>query len=83
MSGTISTDSPDRAEAFGQLLVASVKRLAEHPELGRVVPEIGDPAVREWVVRPYRVIYRVDHGDCRVDVVRFWHAARGRPEIEI
>jgi toxin ParE1/3/4 len=77
----ISLDSPGRAVTFGQLLVSSAKRLAEFPEMGRVVPEFEDPSIREIVVRSYRVIYRVDHGDCRIDVVRFWHGARGAPEI--
>jgi addiction module RelE/StbE family toxin len=77
----ISLDSPERALAFGRLLVDSVKRLAEHPELGRVVPELGNETIREIIVRPYRVIYRVDHADCRVDVARFWHAARGNPQL--
>jgi toxin ParE1/3/4 len=78
----ISWDSPQRAIDFGQLLVSSTKRLAEFPEMGRVVPEFGEPSIREIVVRSYRVIYRVDHGDCRVDVVRFWHGARGTPEVD-
>jgi toxin ParE1/3/4 len=78
----ISLDSPERALRFGQFLVGNTKRLADFPEMGRVVPEFGDPSLREIVVRSYRVIYRVDHGDCRVDVVRFWHGARGTPEIE-
>jgi hypothetical protein len=43
-----------------------------------VVPEFGDPAIREIVVSSYRV----DHGDCRVDIARFWHGARGTPEID-
>lgn len=77
----ISIDSPERALAFGQRLIEAVKHLADHPELGRVVPEMGVSTVREIVVQPYRVIYVVDHGDCRVDVARFWHAARGKPEI--
>jgi addiction module RelE/StbE family toxin len=77
----ISLDSPDRAVQFGQFLVSSTKRLAEFPEMGRLVPEFGDPSIREIVVRSYRVIYRVDHADCRVDVARFWHGARGTPEI--
>lgn len=77
----ISLDSPERAVQFGQFLVSCTKRLAEFPEIGRVVPEFGDPFVREIVVRSYRVIYRVDHADCRVDVARFWHGARGTPEI--
>jgi plasmid stabilization system protein ParE len=78
----ISLDSPERAVTFGLFLVSHTKRLAEFPELGRVVPEFDIPNLREIVVRSYRVIYRVDHADCRVDVVRFWHGARGTPEIE-
>jgi plasmid stabilization system protein ParE len=65
--------------AFGEFLVSHTKRLADFPEMGRVVPEFGDPAIREIVVRSYRVVYRVDHGDCRIDVLRFWHGARGTP----
>jgi toxin ParE1/3/4 len=47
----ISLDSPERALAFGQLLISSTKRLAEFPEMGRVVPEFGDASLREIVVR--------------------------------
>jgi plasmid stabilization system protein ParE len=78
----ISLDSPGRAIAFGQFLVTHTKRLAEFPELGRVVPEFDIPELREIVVRSYRVIYRVDHASRNVDVVRFWHGARGTPEVE-
>ena len=77
----ISLDSPARAVTFGQFLVHNTKRLAEFPELGRVVPELANSKIRELVVRSYRVIYRVDHADCRVDVIRFWHGARGTPKI--
>jgi len=77
----ISLDSPERAVTFGQFLLNSTKLLADFPEMGRVVPEFDDPSVREIVVRSYRVIHRVHHGDGRVDVARFWHGARGIPEI--
>ena len=79
----ISLDSPERAITFGQFLVGNTKRLADFPELGRIVPELDHPTIREIVVRSYRVIYRVDHANCRVDVIRFWHGARGTPEIEV
>ena len=78
----ISLDSPEGAVRFGQFLVSSTKRLAEFPEMGRVVPEFDDPSIREIIVRSYRVIYRLDRGDCRVDVARFWHGARGTPDVE-
>ena len=77
----ISLDSPTRAVAFGQFLVSSAKRLADFPEMGRIVPVFDDPSIREIVVRSYRIIHRIDHGDCRVDIARFWHGARGTPEI--
>ena len=77
----ISLDSPERAIAFGQFLVRNTKRLEEFPEMGRVVPEFRNSEIREIIVRSYRVIYRVDHGERRVDVARFWHGARGTPEI--
>lgn len=78
----ISLDAPDRAIAFGQFLVQSVKHLAEHPALGRVAPELGDPTIREIIVRSYRVIYRIAEADRRIEIVRFWHAARGFPKLE-
>ncbi len=78
----VADDSPDRALSFARFLVSSTKRLADFPEMGRTVPEFADPSIREIVVRSYRVIYRVDHEDCRVDVARFWHGARGTPRID-
>jgi plasmid stabilization system protein ParE len=77
----ISLDAPDRALQFGQFLVSRVKILAQFPELGRIVPEFGDNNIREIVVRSYRVIYRVDHVRGSVEVTRFWHGARGTPDI--
>ena len=78
----ISWDSPERAVAFGQFLVTSTKRLSEFTDMGRVVPEFDDQSIREIVVRSYRIIYHVDHQDCRIDIIRFWHGARGTPQID-
>ena len=78
----ISWDSPERAVVFGQFLVTSTKRLSEFTDMGRVVPEFDDQSIREIVVRSYRIIYRVDHSDCRIDIIRFWHGARGTPQID-
>ena len=78
----ISWDSPERAVTFGQFLVTSTKRLSEFTDMGRVVPEFDDQSIREIVVRSYRIIYRVDHSDCRIDIIRFWHGARGTLQID-
>ncbi|HEV2827315.1 MAG TPA: type II toxin-antitoxin system RelE/ParE family toxin [Pyrinomonadaceae bacterium] len=45
------------------------------------MPEFEDPFIREIIVRSYRVVYRLDNVRHLVEVIRFWHAARGTPEI--
>jgi len=46
-----------------------------------MVPEFGDPAIRERIFRSYRIVYRVDDARQIVVVSRFWHAARDRPDL--
>jgi len=79
----ISLDNPVEALRFGRFLISRTRLLAQSPELGRVVPEFEDPLIREIIVRSYRVVYRLDHSEQRVEVIRFWHAARDIPEISL
>jgi toxin ParE1/3/4 len=74
-------DDPNQAERFGRFLLHHARRLGHFPERGRVVPEFEDEAVREIIVRAYRVIYRVSHDKQTVEIIRFWHAGRGIPRI--
>jgi plasmid stabilization system protein ParE len=67
------------AERFGIQLVEKALSLKTFPERGRVVPEVGKP-FREIIFRSYRIVYRI--GGDLVEVVRFWHAARGVPQID-
>lgn len=78
----ISFDAPDRALQFGLFLISRTRLLAQSPELGRIVPEFEDALIREIVVRSYRVVYRLDNPRHLVEVIRFWHAARGTPELD-
>ena len=77
----IALDDPSRAATFGRLLLSSTVRLADFPEMGRVVPEFREHSLREIIVRSYRVVYRLDHERRKVVILRFWHAARGLPEV--
>ena len=80
----ISVDDPERAVRFGRFLVSRTKILGRFQELGRVVPELGDPLIREVIVRrSYRVVYRLNRAEHLVEIIRFWHAARGIPEIHM
>lgn len=69
----VAHDSPHYAELLTQKLFAAVERLKDFPESGRVVPEIGDPVVREILWRNYRLVYRLLAGN--VEIVTVFHGA--------
>jgi len=70
----ISRDSPQ----FAGLLVADVlqivDQLADFPQSGRIVPEIGDKSIREVIQGNYRIIYRLRSE--AVEVLTVHHGAR-------
>lgn len=55
---------------------------ATFPEMGRVVPEIGEPAVREVIHGSCRIIYEIFSDTQSIFVLRFWHGSRGEPDIK-
>ena len=55
----IAQDSPAYAKLIAERLVSAVERLREFPESGRIVPERQNPAIREIIVPPYRIVYRL------------------------
>jgi len=74
----VARDSPDAARRLASKIRKGVENLADFPEAGRVVPEIGIKAYREIIVRPYRVIYQVRDNDAVV-ILRVWHSHRDLP----
>lgn len=63
----IERDSPWYAKSVVSRIVETVEEIPGFPEMGRMVPEVGDTAIRERFVHRYRVIYQLD--DARVLVV--------------
>lgn len=53
----ISRDSMKYARRQVSILRQRVKILIKHPESGRVVPELDNPAIRELIQGNYRIIY--------------------------
>ena len=51
-----------------------VETLADHPEMGRTVPEFDQPFLRELIHPPFRIVYRRD--ELRVRVIRIWRSER-------
>ena len=78
----IAVDSSLAAKRFVKSLFHVVERLRDFPESGRIVPEFNDPAIREVIRKPCRIVYRVDSKMRIVEIARVWHAARGTPIIQ-
>jgi plasmid stabilization system protein ParE len=69
------------AERLGNQLLDAALSLRTFPERGRMVPEFRRPELREIIFRSYRIIYRMNNTDHSLEVIRFWHGARGFPHI--
>lgn len=77
----VARHNPEAAARLGYALIARAEALAQFPEMGRVVPEFRRTELREVVHRSYRVIYRLSAETEAIEIVRFWHGARGFPHV--
>ena len=57
--GHIAAANPAAAILWAEEVFAKVEPLADFPQLGRVVPEVGREEVRELFHGQYRIVYRV------------------------
>ncbi|MEX2122966.1 MAG: type II toxin-antitoxin system RelE/ParE family toxin [Woeseia sp.] len=57
-------------------IVESIEALANHPDMGRFVPEFDQPFLRELIRPPFRIVYRRDPRHVRI--VRVWQRAATR-----
>jgi addiction module RelE/StbE family toxin len=70
----ISHDSARYAELVVRRLVKAVGRLEEFPRSGRIVPERNREDLREVIVKPYRIVYRLRPD--LVEIVTVFRASR-------
>ena len=65
---------PDVGARMVAEIIHHVHDLADHPDMGRVVPEFNQPFLRELIHPPFRIVYRRDPR--RVRIVRVWRGER-------
>lgn len=70
----IAKDSRPHARLFVIGASEAADRIAEFPRSGRMVPELGDPAVREIMLGSYRIVYRLKSKQAEILTVH--HGAR-------
>ncbi len=70
----ISADNALVALRVVSRIVSATERLSEYAQSGRVVPEYERSGVREVIVPPYRIAYRVVGAEVRI--LKVHHSAR-------
>lgn len=70
----IARDSERYAQAKVERLIEAVDQLLDWPRSGPVVPEVGDEDLRQLIVAPYRIVYRLQ-GDI-IGIATIVHTSR-------
>jgi plasmid stabilization system protein ParE len=65
----INRDSPAYTRAVVSKLRDTARNLNTFPNAGRIVPELGDEAIRERFVYSYRLIYRIQGNEVLIVAV--------------
>ena len=78
----ISKDSPKRAALFVDQLLEQAEALPDNPGMGRMVPEIGNPGIRELIFKKYRIVYRLKNDCIEILTVFEGHQLLRMKEIE-
>ena len=79
----ISKDSSVRAIQFVDQLIEYAELLSGKPLMGRIVPELANPDIRELVFKKYRIIYRLNEKRIEILTVFEGHRLMRIDEIEV
>ena len=70
----IARDSKFYAQKVSTEIVEKSEKLNSFPEIGRIVPEIGNPNIRELLIYSYRLVYEIFPD--KVEVLALIHGKR-------
>ncbi len=74
----VSLTSPVYAEGMVSRIDQRLQLASTHPEIGKMVLDVEDPALRELVVPPYRIFYRIRPD--AIEVLAIVHERRHLPD---
>jgi toxin ParE1/3/4 len=75
----IAQDNPLAAERLGDELAAEADSLSDYPYRGGSVRRRRN--VRRLVHGSYLIVYRIFESNRLIEILRFWHGARGVPRL--
>lgn len=69
--------APDYAEIIVDEIKTRVKQVEEFPRIGRMVPDMYDPAIREVLYRNYRIVYYVPESETDpIEILTVFHSSK-------
>ncbi|BDU73327.1 type II toxin-antitoxin system RelE/ParE family toxin [Mesoterricola silvestris] len=68
--GFIAQFDPEAAHQLQVSILSALEHVRELPQSARMVPEEGDPRIREVLREPFRIMYEIHPKELRVLVVR-------------
>jgi len=71
----IARDSSYYARIFSDKVFKVAENLSQFPNMGRVVPDIGDEEIREILYGSYRIIYRIKKEKDVIEILTIHHGA--------
>jgi plasmid stabilization system protein ParE len=77
----IARDNIEAAHRFCGQLRLEAKSLKTSPRRGLIVRR--NPEIRRLVFKHYLIFYKVFGSERRIDVLRFWHAARDQGRLRL
>jgi len=66
--------APEAGQDQVNKIISRVETLIDHPNIGRTVPEFGDPNIRELIQAPFRIVYINEQAV--IHIVRVWRSER-------
>ena len=77
----IKRDNPQAAKAFARKVLAKIRLLKDHPELGKVIDDPRLKGIRILIIGNYIVLYEIDIKKDNALIHGFCHGARDYPSI--
>ena len=65
---------PDIGQDFVVSIIEHIRKLIDHPDIGRVVPAFGETHIREIIYPPFRIVYL--RNTTSVQIIRVWRSER-------
>ncbi|MBN2356679.1 type II toxin-antitoxin system RelE/ParE family toxin [candidate division KSB1 bacterium] len=62
----IAQNNPERATLFIQKIIDRTEILINSPQIGRMVPEISRPDIRELIYKNFRIVYRIKNDSIEI-----------------